>query len=195
MEFPRLLPQFPGACVTLVLPEEAPGTVILPLRGVRIQQIPLFQKAPPLPLPPWPSPAGPGPVRCPRGLASHKHFASPLWPPEERQGLVLQAGSRRAVWPDVSGRILLSFWTLPRSPQTSLLISLRWFPLVHPLPQLGETLFTCLLETTCPAQPQSFPPSDRAETDLPPDAASGLSSSESPRVRACSLSWPHLPGP
>lgn len=55
MEFPRLLPQFPGTCVTLVLPEEAPGIVILPPRGVRIQQIPLFQKPPPLPLPPWPS--------------------------------------------------------------------------------------------------------------------------------------------
>ena len=95
----RGIPQTPAPIprrVTLVLPEEAPGTVILPPRGVRIQQIPLFQKVPPLPLPPWPSRGRSRTVRCPRGLASHKHFASPPWPPEERQGLVLQAGSRRA---------------------------------------------------------------------------------------------------
>ena len=123
---------------------------------------------------------------------SLKHFAAPQWLPEEKQGLVLQARSRRMCGLRFAGRI----WPLAFVSGSS------WITPDHPLPQppavpfspatvVSQTLFTCLLETTpVPPRPRAFSRVSEGRDTPPETSPSGLSSSKFPGI--CAVPFPGL---
>lgn len=95
-EFPGLLPQFPGTCVAPVLSEEAPGILFFLPGESGTHRYPYFKRfCLSLPGPPGTSPRL---SLAPESRISRQRFAAPRWSLEEKQGLVLRARSRRAVW-------------------------------------------------------------------------------------------------
>ena len=121
----------------------------------------------------------------PPGIA-HKHFAAPLWLPEEKQGLVVLRRSRRSL--GFAGRS----WPLAFMPGSSQ-ITPDHSPAVpfSPITVASQTLFTCLLETTpVPPSPRAF--SRMSEGREHSQASlSGLSSFKFSRGPRCFLPWPH----
>lgn len=105
------------------------------------------------------------PLPGPPGI-SLKHFAAPQWLPEEKQGLVLQARSRKMCGLRFAGRI----WPLAFIPCSSRITpdhSLPQPPAVpfSPATVVSQTLFTCLLETPlCHPGPELSLECPRAET-------------------------------
>lgn len=173
-QVPGLQHQSPCSGVAPVSPGEAPGIMALPSsalppRGVRMTQTLIPNKRLHLSLP------------DPPGIA-HKHFAAPLWLPEEKQGLIVRRRSRRSL--GFAGRS----WPLAFMPGSSQ-ITPDHSPAVpfSPITVASQTLFTCLLETA------PVPPSPRALSRMSEGrehsqtSLSGLSSFKFPGVRAVSF--------
>lgn len=146
-----------------VLSEEAPGILFFLPGESGTHRYPYFKRfCLSLPGPPGTSPR---PSLAPESWISRQRFAAPRWPLEEKQGLVLRARSRRAVW--LAGFRRDSFTTLLRPPQTSLLISLRLFPLVQPLSHLWDTVHPSPRNHPVPPGPRAFPQATEGR-HLPP---------------------------
>lgn len=192
MQVSGLQHQFPGAHAAPREPGEALGLLVLPPRGVRIRQIPLFLKVPPSP------PCQLGPVL---GLSpilgdciSHKYFAAPGWLPGGKAGSGSPGRSRGAAWPEVVGRSWpLAF--IPVFSQTSPGLSSHQ-PLVPINPAIVTSLGHCLLVCWKPSLHCGAPGLSsqclEAETD-PRTRALWPQLLQVSQVLTCSLHWPHLP--